>query len=141
MTRHARAAVVATLISLAPAMVCADPATDYVLHCRGCHGPSGGGIPPEVPDLRAHPAGFAGTERGRAFLVGVPGVAQADLDDERLAELLTWLVREMGRAPSTPAFTVEEIARLRRPPIVDVARRRAEVMGAAGLSDGSYPSE
>ena len=43
------------------------------------------------------------TPAGRAYLVRVPGVAQAPLDDERLAALLNWVSRELSRVASRRA--------------------------------------
>jgi hypothetical protein len=56
----------------------------------------------------------------------VPGVAQAPLDDARLARLLDWVVSEFANARPEP-FAPEDVARLRRSPLRDpeAARRRA----------------
>lgn len=114
---------------MAPLVAGADPKEDYVLHCRGCHGPEGAGAEGAVPSFRGQVARFLAIPGGREYLVRVPGVSQSELSDARLATLLNWLVREFD-APDLPAdsapYTELEIARIRRPPLVDVesVRRR-----------------
>jgi len=118
----------ATLIATG---VRADPERDWMLHCRGCHGAEGSGVGDAVPRLANGVARFLTVPGGREFLQRVPGVAQSELNDERLATLLTWMVRRFGPADAAEAaapFTAEEVGRLRRSPLVDVAGvRRALV--------------
>jgi len=66
--------------------------------------------------------------------VRVPGVAQAALDDERLATLLNWVLREMsGKAPD-PAYDAREVHALRADPLRDaMAARRAVLGGRASI--------
>ncbi|MBM4268498.1 MAG: cytochrome c [Deltaproteobacteria bacterium] len=104
---------------------------DYLLHCSGCHRPDASGTPGTVPSLFGIDR-FARSEEGRAYLVGVPGVAQAPVSDERLAALLNWLVREHAAARADEAalpFTAGEVARLRAAPLRDPAPVRARVIG------------
>ena len=86
---------------------------DYLLHCSGCHQADGAGVPGVVPPLSGL-APFLATPAGRAYLVRVPGVAQAPLDDERLAALLNWVMREMSGAQPSPAYDAREVARAAR---------------------------
>lgn len=93
-----------------------DPGEDYLLHCSGCHGPDGRGVPGVVPSL--HGLGWLlGAPGGRDYLVRVPGVAQAPLSDERLARLLAWVLDRWSDAQAN--LSAEEIARLRREPLRD----------------------
>ena len=58
----------------------------------------------------------------------VPGVAQAALDDERLATLLNWVMREMsGKAPD-PAYDAREVHALRADPLRDAPAERTRVL-------------
>lgn len=101
----------------------ADPAADYMLHCRGCHGPEGAGVPPDVPDLRGELGRLVQRPGGREFVLRVPGVVQSELNDARTAALLNWLVATFGGTrpgPDFPPFTEAEVARHRRHPLVDV---------------------
>ena len=128
------AAVLAAALLLLPLRADADSSEDYVLHCRGCHGPDGAGAPGAVPSFRGHVAKFVALPGGREYLVRVPGVSQSELSDARLAALLNWLLLEFDAAdvPSdfTP-YTAAEIARLRRPPLIDVEGTRRAVLAGA----------
>jgi hypothetical protein len=60
---------------------------------------------------------------GREFLVQVPGVAQAPLDDAALAGVLNWMLARFGKgdAPADFApYTAAEVGRLRQRPLTDV---------------------
>ena len=90
------------------------PRVDYLLHCAGCHGADGGGVPSVgVPPLDCATSALAQHAEGRAYLVQVPGVAQSALGDAELAALLTWVVEHFGGQPRVPAFSRDEVARLR----------------------------
>lgn len=107
------------------------PAQDYVLECRGCHGARGAGTPGKVPSL-AQTARFLASERGRAYLVRVPGVAGSQLSDARIAALLDWMLRELASDPPAPdsfaGFTASEVARARARPLLDPLAERARAL-------------
>lgn len=88
---------------------------DYLLSCAGCHRFDGSGSE-RIPSLdrSGEIVGLAG---GREYLGSVPGVAQAPLDDERLAAVLNWVVAEFGGAVDVSPYTAEEMARLRSQPL------------------------
>ncbi len=109
----------------------ADPAADYVMHCRGCHGPDGEGVAGGAPDLRGQVARFLAAPGGRAYLIRVPGAAQSELDDARTAALLTWMMHTFGPAElaaAAPPFTAAEVAAHRRPALLDAAAVRAQLL-------------
>jgi hypothetical protein len=54
------------------------------LNCQGCHRADGTGTPGSVPALADSVARFLAVPAGREYLVQVPGVAQAPLDDAAL---------------------------------------------------------
>lgn len=125
--RRVRAALVAGALVAAAAPLRADPPGDYMLHCRGCHGPDGRGAPPDVPDLRGELARLVLRPGGREFVLRVPGVTQTELDPARTAALLNWMVEAFGPLPADAAFapfTAAEVARFRSRPLVDVAGAR-----------------
>lgn len=70
----------------------ADPKSNYMIHCMGCHLPDGRGMPPEVPEFNEELGTIVRTERGRAYLVRVPGAAQSPLSDHELASVLNWML-------------------------------------------------
>lgn len=109
-----------------PGPVGPGPEHDYRLHCSGCHGPDGRGAPGTVPSL--HGLGpLLTVEGGRAYAVGVPGVAQAPVDDARLARLLNWAFSRFSKVRPEPPFTADEVASLRRVPIRDTRAARARI--------------
>ena len=95
----------------------------YRLHCSGCHGEDGRGTPGVTPSLHGL-ARLARTDEGRAYLGRVPGVAQAPLDDDDLAELLNWVLTKFSQGPPAPPYSAEEIGTLRRHPLRDPAQAR-----------------
>jgi len=112
-----------------------DPAIDYMLQCQGCHGPDGGGSPGAVPDLRNSVARFALVPQGREYLIRVPGSAQAPLSDAELAAVLNWMMSRFGPADAARQvadFTRTEVARQRRPPLVEVGEARRELLRRLG---------
>ena len=93
---------------------------DYMLKCQGCHRPDGSGDDQSAPPLRQKVAQFLTVTGGREFLGRVPGVATANLDDARLANLLNWTLYHFD-ASHVPAnfrpFTAAELGRLRQEPL------------------------
>ena len=123
------AAAVLALALAAPAA--AEPRLDYLLQCRGCHGPDGQGSGGGALPFRGQLGRFLASPEGRAYLIRVPGVSRSALDDANTAVLLTWLVHEFDRdnvpAGFTP-FTTAEVSAHRRQPLVDVAAERRRVL-------------
>ncbi|MCV6615879.1 MAG: cytochrome c, class I [Cellvibrionaceae bacterium] len=105
---------------------------DYMMHCQGCHLPQGQGYPGRnVPAINNHLAKFLHVPGGREFLIQVPGSAQSDLNSERLAALINWMLKRFS-AKQLPAnfkpYTAAEVAVLRAQPLVDVNTRRAQLI-------------
>ena len=108
-----------------------QPHTDYMLHCQGCHGPDGRGAPGGVPSFRGTVAKFLSVPGGREYLVRVPGTSQSELSDRRVATLLNWIVAAFSAESMPPdfnPFSEAEIARIRRPPLVDVTIVRQRLL-------------
>ena len=107
------------------------PETNYMLHCQGCHRPDGSGVPGAVPPLPGQVAKFLQTPAGRAFLVRVPGAANAPISDAELAALLDWIVVRFDAA-NVPAdfvgYTAEEVGALRAQPLARVSVEREAVL-------------
>jgi mono/diheme cytochrome c family protein len=93
---------------------------DWTLRCGGCHGIRGRGTPGHVPQLADFVGHFTRHPAGRDYLMRVPGVVRARLDDARLAAVLNWLLATMSPdqiAADFAPFTPEEIARARQIPL------------------------
>jgi mono/diheme cytochrome c family protein len=100
------------------------PAEGYQLHCSGCHGPDARGVPGVSPTL--HGIGsLLDREGGRAYLVRVPGVAQAPVSDAALAVLLNWLLETYSGAAPSPPYRAAEVGALREDPLRDPLAARA----------------
>jgi mono/diheme cytochrome c family protein len=124
----ARIALAASIASFAAvAHAAPSPDEDFLLHCSGCHHADGAGVPGVVPPLTGL-APFLATPEGRAYLVRVPGVAQASLDDARLAALLDWVLRELSGVAPRPGFDASEVHALRAEPLRDARAARARVL-------------
>lgn len=109
-----------------------SPSFNYTLHCQGCHLADGRATPGRIPAL-VGVGRFLAVAGGREYLVRVPGVSLSVIEDDELAELVTWvLYRFSGEdVPSDfEPYTAEEIARYRRRPLVDVERVRSELVAA-----------
>jgi hypothetical protein len=107
---------------------------NYMLYCMGCHLPDGSGAAGKVPSVRQTLVLLASSSAGRRYLVQVPGASQSPLSDLELAQVLTWMVRNLS-ARSVPRdfadFTAAEVAGYRSSPLVDVRTSRARLLGAA----------
>ena len=99
-----------------------QPRFDYLLNCAGCHrvDASGSATVPPLTGL----APLVATPDGRAYLVRVPGVAQAPLSDERLAVLLNWALAEFSGAHGFAPYSAGEVATLRGDPLRDPLSER-----------------
>ena len=120
---------------LAPGVAAAEgtsgPALDYAVTCQGCHRADGTGTPGTVPALAGSVGKFLRVPGGREFLVRVPGVAQAPLDDVALAAVLNWMLERFGRddvPKGVVPYAAAEVGRLRRRPLTDVDGARRQLL-------------
>ena len=140
MSRPRRSTGLALLVATgigATAAGAGSPALDYALNCQGCHRAEGTGTPGSVPALAGSVGKFLQVPGGREFLVRVPGVAQAALDDVALAGVLNWVLERFGGDDVPKNFVpyaAAEVARLRHQPFTNVQRVRADLLHALGQS-------
>lgn len=133
MNRGAALLVGIVVSALSASAAHADPQTDYMLHCRGCHGPDGAGAPGAAPSFRGQVGKFLWVPGGREYLIRVPGTAQSELSDARTATLLNWLLHEFSASELPNDFvpySEEEVTRHRRPPLTNVVPVRRELIRA-----------
>jgi hypothetical protein len=93
---------------------------DFAFRCKGCHGFAGEGTPGHVPRLDGFVGFFTQAPGGRDYLMRVPGVARAKLDDLRLAAVLNWMLEVYGGeavAPGFAPYTANEVGAARRQPL------------------------
>lgn len=96
----------------------------WILNCQGCHRADGGQTSDQVPPLRGNVARFLKTPAGREFLIRVPGVAMAPLNDAAVARLTNWMLQEFDAVnlpKDAPPFSEKEVARLRQRPLSNEA--------------------
>jgi hypothetical protein len=129
----------ATLLALACAaspwaaeqMQASGPRLDWMLNCQGCHRSDAVGTPGRVPTIKNQVARFLSVDGGREFLIRVPGVASSPLSDAATAELVNWMLREFDPEHLPDDFepyTPDEIAGLRKRPLVDVLSVRGRLV-------------
>ena len=109
------------------------PNVEYALNCQGCHRADGAGTPGSVPPLVGSVARFLAAPGGREYLVQVPGVAQAPLDDTTLAAVMNWMLKRFDEAHVPAGFVpydAAEIGRLRTKPLTDVEGMRRKLLQA-----------
>ena len=125
------------LVMLAAAQAHADDARahrNYLLHCMGCHGESGLGLEGRVPSFKNTLAKISASPQGRDYVLRVPGVTQATLDDRQTAEVLNWVLAEFSTADAAQQiapFTAAEVARARQQPLLEVNAARDAAFRAA----------
>jgi len=100
----------------------------YLERCGGCHGIQGHSAPQEVPTLRGQVGYFLCTPESRAYLVRLPSVATAPLSDRELADLMNFVVFDLGGArevePGYKKYTEAEVGAWRVRPLNDIALAR-----------------
>ena len=114
-----------------------DVRANYLLACRGCHLADGSGVPPEVPSLRNTLGPLAASAEGRDYLVRVPAVLQSRLSDEKLADVLNWVLTEFN-AETLPGdfrpLTTAEVTAARKQILADpIGYRRTRLSGGSPL--------
>ena len=105
----------------------ASPRTNYLLHCSGCHLPSGVGNPPNVPTLHDELGRMMAVEAMRAYLVQVPGSSQTALSDQDLADVVNWVLTEFNAETLPGGFrplTAGEVASARQTILADPLKYR-----------------
>jgi len=101
-----------------------EVAATYLERCGGCHGIQGRSAPGEVPSLRGQVGYFLCDPEGREYVVRLPSVALSPLDDRELAELVNFVVFDLGGARDdgqAKRYTAMEVRQLRQRPLNDVS--------------------
>jgi hypothetical protein len=105
----------------------------YLEHCGGCHGIQGSSARREIPELSGVVGMFMRSVAGRRYLVQIPDVAFANLTDEALADVMNFVVFEVGAASAPVAaarYSAAEVRELRSQPLKnrDIGRVRREII-------------
>jgi len=110
----------------------AEARINYMLYCQGCHLSDGAGSPrAEVPKMKDHVGNFLKVPEGREYLVRVPGSANAPIGDEKLANLLNWILLTIA-GESTPKdftpYSSEEVGEMRAKSLTNVVTLRSNLI-------------
>jgi hypothetical protein len=110
----------------------------------GCHHPDGSGEPGRVPSVRETLVPFSATPEGRRFMIQVPGVAQATLNDEEVATLLNWMVLNLSATTAPPdfvPFSAAEVDAARREPLPAVKAKREWLLSRSSAAAASTAAQ
>jgi hypothetical protein len=114
----------------------------YLENCGGCHGIQGSSWKRDIPELRGAVGQFLCTAAGREYIVRLPNVAFANMDDGMLTEVMNFVVFGLGGS-SVPAgakpYSRGEVAALRRQPLKNrqLAALRMTILAEAGTQCGT----
>jgi hypothetical protein len=119
----------AALLMLSPCINAAadseqDNKVTWMLNCQGCHRADGGATGDEVPALSGTVAKFLSVPGGREYLIRVPGVAMAPMDDESIAELTNWMLHEFDEEnipQDFESYSANEVGAFRKSPLASKA--------------------
>lgn len=105
---------------------------NYRLYCMGCHQADGRGAPAHgIPSMWNEVGHFLRLPAGRAYLSQVPGTLNTPLNDAETADLLNWVMREIGR-DSVPAsfqpYTAADVQHYRATIPEDIPALRARLV-------------
>ena len=117
----------AALLLLVASFAQADPRTNYLLHCSGCHRVDGTGVSPMVPTLHNVLGRIVSLPDGRGYLVRVPGASQAPISDAQLAAVMNWILTEFNENTLPKGFkplTAREVSRARGQVLADPVKYR-----------------
>lgn len=128
----------ARLLGLALALALTGPTLadagkkNYRLYCMGCHQADGRGSPENgIPSMRDEVGQFLKLPEGRAYLSQVPGTLNTPLGDGETAEVLNWIMANIGRS-SVPAdfrpYTADDVRQYRATIPQDIPGMRVELV-------------
>jgi hypothetical protein len=126
--------VASQLWAVQPVVLTPPAQANYMLNCMGCHLADGSGAVGKVPSVRDSMVVLSRSSAGRRYLVQVPGASQSPLSDLELAQVLSWMVRNLSAQtvpPDFTDFTAAEVAGYRSSPLVNVRETRARLLAAA----------
>ncbi|MEQ8314780.1 MAG: hypothetical protein RL839_04910 [Gammaproteobacteria bacterium] len=107
----------------------ANPRTNYLLYCSGCHLVNGEGNHPNVPTLHGELGRMMTVPAMREYLVRIPGASQAPIDDAELTEVINWVLEQWNAETLPEGFTKlteEEVSAARKNILADPLRYRSE---------------
>ena len=113
----------------------ASPRINFLLYCSGCHRPNGEGKPPNVPTLHQELGRMLSVPQMRDYLMRIPGVTQAPINDAELTDVINWVLEEFNADTLPTGFeylSVDEVTAARKNILADPLRYRAQYWKAYG---------
>ncbi len=110
---------------------------NYQMFCQGCHTPDGVGRR-SVPKIKGFIGHFPKLQKGREYLVRVPGSANSVLDDAQLAEVLNWMILTFGEdsvAANWKPYQAGEVGEYRKDPLMEVVDYRKQLVSELKARD------
>jgi mono/diheme cytochrome c family protein len=102
-----------------------DTQVTYLERCGGCHGIQGHSAPGKVPSLRGQVRYFLCLPESRAYLVQLPSVSRSPLTDNEVADLMNFVVFDLGGDTGGRAedarYTADEVHKLRERPLNEIS--------------------
>ena len=92
--------------------------------------PDGTGLTDVVPTLHDTMGRIVTEPEGRSYIIRVPGVSQAPINDEKLTEVLNWMLAEFSSDTLPENFkplTIKEVERGRGQLLADPLKYRSEL--------------
>lgn len=116
---------------------------NYLLLCSGCHNASGmGSEEGGVPAFPGSVGKIAGFDRGRTYMMHVPGVVSNALTDAEIADVMNYVLDTWAVDEGAARFTGGEVAARRKLPVPDVVAERRAVaadLAGKGIDLATYP--
>lgn len=116
---------------------------NYILLCSGCHNVSGmGSKTGGVPAFPGSVGRIAASDRGRTYMMHVPGVVSNAMSDAEIADVMNYILDTWAAEARAAPFTPDEVTRRRAVPVPDVVEERrqlAEELASQGVEIASYP--
>jgi hypothetical protein len=117
------------LVTASLSLQAANPRTNYLLYCSGCHLVNGEGNHPNVPTLHNELGRMMTVPAMREYLVRIPGASQAPIDDAELTEVINWVLEQWNSETLPEGFarlTLDEVSAARKNILADPLRYRSE---------------
>jgi hypothetical protein len=118
----------------------------YLLRCSGCHGVDGEGVRAGgIPDFQNFVGAFASDDDGRTYVLQVPGVKGAQLNDADIAVVMNYVMMTWGGTSiqgTFVPFTAREVAQRRARPVTDIVAMRRHIvqrLASQGIATAEYP--
>lgn len=107
---------------------------NYQMFCQGCHVADGSGHK-SVPELKGFMHRFMASQKGREYLIRVPGAANSVLNNDQLADVMNWMLRSFGdyENQSWQPYEAGEVGEYRKQPLNETVEYRKNLIASLKL--------